>query len=126
MLTVKTIVLKSPIHGLGLFADEPIPAGKLVWRFVPGTDKIIPKNSATKVLLDLGYVNPRNPDKLVVCGDAAQFLNFNGGEPPNLFEIVTEEGESDLIAVRNIERGEELTVAPSTDADYKRKMEGKQ
>lgn len=33
MLLVKTIVKKSTIHGLGLFADEFIPKGTVTWRY---------------------------------------------------------------------------------------------
>ena len=40
MLMVKTYVGKSPIHGLGLFAAEPIEKDQEVSRFVPGFDSI--------------------------------------------------------------------------------------
>ncbi len=40
MLMVKTFVAPSPIHGLGLFAAEPIEKGQVVSRFVPGFDSI--------------------------------------------------------------------------------------
>ena len=40
MLIVKTYVGKSLIHGLGLFAAEPIARGQEVCRFVPGFDSI--------------------------------------------------------------------------------------
>ncbi len=35
MLYVPMSVRPSAIEGLGLFAETPIPAGTLVWRFVP-------------------------------------------------------------------------------------------
>jgi SET domain-containing protein len=38
MLFVKTKVLPSKIHGLGLFADEFIPKGTIIWKFTPGFD----------------------------------------------------------------------------------------
>ncbi|MBL9009305.1 MAG: SET domain-containing protein [Myxococcales bacterium] len=40
MLLVKTYIDKSPVHGLGLFAAEPIAKGQEVSRFVPGYDSI--------------------------------------------------------------------------------------
>ncbi len=38
MLLVPTRKQQSPIHGTGLFAAEPIPAGTATWRFTPGID----------------------------------------------------------------------------------------
>lgn len=40
MLLVKTYVGPSPVHGLGLFAAEPILAGQVVGKFVVGFDSI--------------------------------------------------------------------------------------
>lgn len=40
MLLVQTYVAPSPVHGLGLFAAEPIAAGQVVGRFVVGFDSI--------------------------------------------------------------------------------------
>jgi SET domain-containing protein len=39
MVLVKTKVKESPIHGLGLFADQFIPKGTEIWRFTPGFDQ---------------------------------------------------------------------------------------
>lgn len=40
MLLVKTYVAPSPIHGLGLFAAEPIAKGQVVGQFTVGFDSI--------------------------------------------------------------------------------------
>ena len=40
MLLVKTYLAPSPIHGVGVFAAEPIAKGQEVSRFVPGFDSI--------------------------------------------------------------------------------------
>ena len=40
MLMVKTRLGPSSIAGIGLFADEDIPAGRVTWRFVPGFDQL--------------------------------------------------------------------------------------
>lgn len=40
MLLVQTYVAPSPVHGLGLFAGEPIVAGQVVGKFVVGFDSI--------------------------------------------------------------------------------------
>ena len=39
MMLVKTRVAPSGIHGNGLFAAEPIPAGTPIWRFAAGFDQ---------------------------------------------------------------------------------------
>jgi hypothetical protein len=33
MLLVKTTIAPSPIHGIGLFADQFIPQGTRIWEF---------------------------------------------------------------------------------------------
>ncbi len=38
MLLVRTYLDKSPIHGIGVFADEFIRKGTKIWRFVEGFD----------------------------------------------------------------------------------------
>lgn len=38
MLFVKTKIAPSNIHGIGLFADQFISKGALVWKFTPGFD----------------------------------------------------------------------------------------
>ena len=40
MLLVKTKLNISPIHGIGLFAVEFIPAKTIVWKFHPAIDLI--------------------------------------------------------------------------------------
>ena len=40
MLTVKTYLAPSAIHGIGLFAAEPIPANTLVWQYDEHIDRI--------------------------------------------------------------------------------------
>ena len=39
MLLVKTYLDKSRIHGLGVFAAQPICKGAKIWRFVYGFDR---------------------------------------------------------------------------------------
>lgn len=40
MLTVKTYLAPSEIHGIGLFAAETIPANEIVWQYSEHIDKI--------------------------------------------------------------------------------------
>lgn len=43
MLTVNTYLAPSPVHGIGLFAAEDIPADAVVWKFNRHIDKIFSK-----------------------------------------------------------------------------------
>ena len=38
MLYVKTKIGQSKIHGMGLFADQFIKKGTIIWKFTPGFD----------------------------------------------------------------------------------------
>ena len=56
MLYVKTKIRLSKVHGIGLFADENIPKGTVIWRFTPGfdlkfTDDQIKKFRTTSILI---------------------------------------------------------------------------
>lgn len=44
MLTTNTYLAPSPVHGIGLFAAEFIPAGTTVWKFNRYIDKIFRKD----------------------------------------------------------------------------------
>ena len=49
MLTVLASAKPSPIHGVGLFADEFIPKGTIMWRFDPTFDIFFPKDEAKRL-----------------------------------------------------------------------------
>jgi len=120
MLVVDTYIGPSEINGIGLFAKKNISKGKIVWRFNP--------------FLDLRYTEVENYSRLIrdylkkhayldedgdwyLCGDNARFMNHS--KTPNL---ITKNGKD--YAVRNIKKGEELTIDYYTfDLDAKRKLE---
>ena len=121
MLTVPVAIGVSEIHGYGLFALRPIRAGTVVWRFAAPDDRI-PFTEADEQSKHYGYVNPANPAWLVRCGDDALWWNFSG--QPNCGEQhpPTATQEAPLIALCDIEAGEELTLSVTTDADAARKL----
>lgn len=49
MLTIKTYLAPSAIHGIGLFAAEELPCQALVWRFTPLIDKIYSQQTFLKI-----------------------------------------------------------------------------
>jgi SET domain-containing protein len=114
MLLVPVRLGPSPIHGLGVFAVEPIPAGTVVWRFTPGFDLDLdpaildaqPPHFRA-VMLHYGYLDPRL-SRFVLCSDDARFINHS--DTPNLRTDLSAEPHGVDVAARDIAAGEELTI----------------
>lgn len=114
MLLVKTRLGTSPIAGIGLFADEDIPAGARTWQFMPGYDKLLTDNEicllpepAKSALLEYVYLDTVS-GLYVLCIDDARFMNH--ADDPNTSGVhVHGKIEGHDIATRNIGRGEEIT-----------------
>jgi SET domain-containing protein len=110
MLMVKTKIAPSNISGIGLFADEFIPKGTMVWKFQNDFDLILSKEEVEKLSVptqkqfyNYAYLDKKY-NKYMLCSDDARFFNhsdnFNCDE--RIDDITT--------ATRDIEIGEELTV----------------
>lgn len=112
MLLVKTYIDKSTIQGIGLFANQFILKGTIIWKFNPIVDKIVTENEINKLrqILDPDIFKEfRTPisrlekDIYVIYGDNTKFTNhsFNNNiiSGDDLFTI----------AKRDIQIGEELT-----------------
>ena len=115
MLLLKTKIKPSPIHGIGCFADEFIPKGTPIWKFVSGFDLEISEDEFEK-LPSIGqdffnrYSYGYEKDGAVyyqLCGDDARF--FNHSTTPNVIDVKNADGEEIEIAARDIQEGEELT-----------------
>ncbi len=83
MMLVKTRVAPSAIEGLGLFADQDIPAGTPVWRFWPGLDQLVEPGFIAALppllrefCLRYGYLHTRT-GLYVLCGDDARYMNHS-------------------------------------------------
>ncbi len=112
MLRVKHKLAQSGIHGLGLFADEDIAKGTVIWEFTPGLDFTISFEQVK--LLDVrdqafintyAYVDKTLPGFYTVAVDAARFVNHS--DTPNMGN-----GDANIacsVAFRDIKAGEELT-----------------
>ena len=114
MLLVKTKIGLSKIHGIGLFADQFIPRGTPIWKFMPDFDLEIDENQLAKFpeiakeyFLKYSYLDLKTK-KHILCSDDARFSNHS--ENPN---ITSDKKEEIDIAGRDISKGEELTY------DYK-------
>lgn len=132
MLMVKTKLRSSPIHGIGLFADQFIPKGTMTWRFALGFDLHIKPDellrlseTARKIFWNYAYVDRYN-GHYILCFDDERFINHS--ENPNIIQRKKDgEPEGVEIAVRDIQPGEELTVNYydfDKDADRKLKRMG--
>lgn len=112
MLLVPTFLAPSTIHGIGLFAAEPVVAGTRVWRLDPAFDLTVDEVAlaalapvAQLVVQRYAYLDPDRKVR-VLCADDARFFNHaddaNCRDDPGSGGLVT-------VAVRDIAEGEELT-----------------
>ena len=113
MLLVKTKLDVSPIHGIGLFADEFIAEGTIIWKFNDLIDLRFAEDrieqlaeSAREQIKKYSY-REKHSGLYVLCGDDARF--FNHSEDPNCLDIYSGEEQDLTVARRDIKAGEELT-----------------
>jgi hypothetical protein len=128
MLLVKTRLGQSPIEGMGLFAAEPIKAGSVTWRFMPGFDQLFTfeqiaalPDVARAAIETYTYVHPGS-GLYVYCLDNARFMNH--ADEPNTAGVHVEGSiEGYDVATRDIAEGEELTCDyRQFDAGFARKI----
>ncbi len=114
MLLIKTKIGSSSIHGIGCFADQFIPKGALVRKFIEGFDLEIPKgkvdalpDAAREQFLNYAYFD-REANLYTLNPDDERFVNHaddpNVGEDPSRDDAMGE-----MYALRDIQAGEELT-----------------
>lgn len=123
MLLVKTTVKPSEIAGLGLFADQEIKKGDIIWKYTPETCSLLTQEQfqvllgsfhktekdLIKYYLTYSYYQ-KSLNGAVLCLDNSRFVNHS--DTPNMA------GASHLapniawqysLALRDIKEGEELT-----------------
>ena len=114
MLVVKTRLGLSNIEGIGLFADQFIPKGQVVWTWHPEFDIRMTAEKiellalqARETFLRYSYLSTRS-GLYVLCFDNGRFVNHSTS--PNLLDASSPNSEEGLdIAMRDIAKGEELT-----------------
>jgi len=112
MLNVKTYLDRSPIHGIGLFADQKIMAGSMVWEFNPAVDLVysldqwdsLKENIAAQSFANLIRLSYKEEGFIYLCMDNAQFMNHSETHD----NVVHGLSKSKMHALRNVARGEEL------------------
>lgn len=113
MLLVKTKLGPSQISGIGLFADQFIPKGAIIWKYTEGIDQKIPDGRLDELekeypLGDLKkYLYRSKSSNLhILCGDDGRFINHSF--QPNTLDT-SEDDEGFTMAARDIWPGEEIT-----------------
>ncbi len=112
MFLIRTSLRPSSIHGIGVFTDEPIQKGQVVWVFDPRIDICIPLDemenfppAMQEFFHRLTYVEKMNGRAMMIlCADNAKYMNHSS--QPNLLDT---EDQLREYAVRDIAAGEELT-----------------
>lgn len=112
MFIVRTKLAPSPIHGIGVFADEPIQKGQVIWSFDPRLDLVFTleeldefPRTVRDYYFDHCYSEIREGrEVLIFSSDDSKYMNHSDlpntmSSADNLFDH----------AVRAIREGEELT-----------------
>jgi hypothetical protein len=110
MLLVKTHLDKSLIHGLGVFLDEDVVQGQILWKDVAGFDLVFTADSIKdlpqfyKDFVQI-YASPLKDDQLHLCCDNAKFLNHSTS--PNM-QLININGIEYFSALSDLKAGTEL------------------
>lgn len=138
MMLVPTYVASSDIEGVGVFADEPIKKGALIWRYDSGFDRLVPSSwlqDQTAMMRDFlrKYAYPAHdqPDMLVIEIDNGRFMNHSQAPNTDFTRIVEGYARRDIAAGEELmcnyaefDPGFELLPSVTAIADKKRKSNG--
>lgn len=111
MLTVKTYLAPSNVHGIGLYASEDIPARSVIWKFNDFIDRVVGENEFLSVcrnadfctlqhLLNSSY---KRDGKYYYLTDNARFINHSD----SFFNVAFLDDFTE-IALRDIRAHEEM------------------
>ena len=116
MLLVKTKVAPSAIEGFGVFADENIPKGTVTWRYNPKLDLTLAAEEvealpepARSYFLHFGYF-ALDTKKYILPFDNDRFSNHSKTPNTVVSQTIEDFGEFAMVALRDIKKGEEITV----------------
>lgn len=107
MMLVKTKIQQSLIHGIGLFADEFIPKGTIIWKYEEGFDlsmsdgKKLSLPKLTQEFIEFFYYY-KNGFGWTILGDNSRFMNHSENPNTDSKEFFT------TIANKDIQVGEEI------------------
>ena len=112
MLKVHAYVAPSDVHGIGLFAGEPIGKGQVIWEFNPHFDRVMDREEflnlcktiddrALEHLLSYSY---KRKNRYYYLADNTRFINHT----ENGYNIMLDDSDLVEVALRDISPGEEL------------------
>jgi SET domain-containing protein len=114
MLIVKTRIDKSTISGIGLFADQDILKGDIVWKMTSiSVLKITPVEYKSLSTVEQTFIKEKDyywidkDNNYMIPIDDSRFINHSGN--PNIIDS----DDNTCVSSKNIKQGEELTI------DYK-------
>jgi SET domain-containing protein len=114
MLLIKTKIDKSLISGIGLFADEDIKKGDIIWRMSSiSVFRITPKDYNSLSQIEQDFIQEKDyfwideHDNYMIPIDDSRFINHSCS--PNIIDL----DDNTCVASKDIKREEELTI------DYK-------
>lgn len=116
MFLIKTKVKDSETHGLGVFTEEKVTKGNLVWKYDPIIDILFdPKDVEGMSLAHQELIRryaflSKKSGKYVYSIDNSQFVNHSRTRANIINVEDPEESELQTVAVRDIEAGEELLI----------------
>jgi len=127
MLLCRTSLGQSKIAGIGLFAEEVIPKGTVIWVFREGLDLTITPAELEKMaepaaqqVVHYSYQCIKSQN-YILCGDDARFMNH--ANPANTHSESNGQYQGHTVAIENIQIGEEITTNYfEYDLDAKRKL----
>lgn len=112
MLKIKTYLDKSSINGIGIFATEDIPNGKIIWEFNPLIDlafsaekwEELKRDISSESFEQIQRYSYKTNDIYYLCVDNAQFMNHS----KDAYNISNNSDNDTMYANREIRAGEEL------------------
>lgn len=116
MLVVKASAKPSKINGIGLFADEKIPKGTVIWKYDPRFDISFSPEEVKKMttkqreLIDRYAYLSTAQNKYIYSIDDSRFTNHSSVNPNE--DVVPFPGdiETSGVANKDIEKGEEILI----------------
>jgi len=117
MILIKTKLKPSELNGIGVFSEEFIPKGKLLWKFNSDFDLVLPReqvdqlsDAAKEQFLHYAYLSKKT-GRYVLCSDDSRFFNHQD-QANTICEVPPNSASGEALycfAVRDIYKGEELT-----------------
>ena len=111
MLRIKTVLREVKGMGIGLFADQDVKKGNLIWQFDENFDQLIDPGvvpSFAKKFFDRAAPLSFASNKYILCLDDARFMNHS--EEPCIKVVYENNHEESDYAARDIKKGEEITI----------------